>query len=1268
MATYSVLASTSTNSLVTSSSGLAIDSLGNVYCSNYDTNQILKINSVGDVSTFASDSKIQGPLSLLFDASGTTLYCVCINNNSIVKIDTLGTVRSFASGLNSPTGLAFDNVGNLYSTNRINSTIDIIDADGSANPFASGLNTPAGIIFHPDGFLVVANYSNRILSKVTTSGDVTTYFNGSGLFAPEGLAIDSFGNIYIGNAADSTDANPGYVSIINDSIIDSSGVSINYIPSYPGFSPQCVLVSNQPSTLNNLYFTSYRDTQTISTVYVSHMNSYSQFNDVSSNVLTNVSGMTFDLSGNYLYMINNNNSIVKFDTAGNLSTFVSTIASGCQGQYLIFDKNGYLYCSDYVNNKIYQINPSGTVSTYADNNNLSSDASLSGPTGLVFDSSGILYCSNFNTDANNIVQIDGSGVITPFASGLDGPEALVFDSNGMLYCANYSGNTISQIDVSTKGVTEFASGLNNPTGLVFDDYGNLYCTNFGLSTMSIVQIDASGVVTQFTTPSSVSINYARDITIKNNILYFNGYNPGIVYVANNAINAANNFNTLIDISLNKVLGLTYDTSGNIYCSNTFLNSTSGTGSITVYDSLGNYKYTMQQYSGQSSVLNSPHGLAFDASGYLYCANAGGNDILRITIYGDNSYNVISYISINPNYNYPTDVAIFNNYLYVVGFNGNGSYVIQIELTSSPSIINDDIDPSYGLLDTPLGVACDASGNVYVSNPGLRNYGSVSVTNTIGKFDASLNPITYYSYPLLNTPQGLAFNQAGNLMIANTKGYNILQLDTNTGDFSLFADVGYVSSVLAVDKSNYLYVANTTYPNGTVYKTIEPILSFTALINDISLNGVLGITYDTSGNIYCSNSYTNTITVYNSSGSLINTISVDSQGTNPHGLVFDNSGYLYCALSNANLILKIDTNDISVNTFINLTNLGYSYPTDVAIFNNYLYVVGFTNTTSYILKFNLATPSTIDASYSTNDSSYDLSTPLGVVCDASGNVYTSNIGLYTNLSINTIGKFDASLNPLTYYSSPLLNTPHGLAFNQAGNLMIANAKGFNILQLDTNRSNFSVLADVGYLSSVLAVNESNYLYIADYRQNYGVIYTTDEPVCFNHDTKILCLNYLFEEEYIPIQDLKKGDFVKTYLHGYRKIEYMYQSFMGNNPNKWNHCMYKMEKTEENGLLEDLILTGGHSIMVDSISEVEQERYNKLGLSNFAKENKVDEKYLLLASVSEQFIPLTDTNIYTIYHFCLENNGDDTTRYGVWANGILTETPSKQYLVQRDIWHD
>jgi hypothetical protein len=183
-------------------------------------------------------------------------------------------------------------------------------------------------------------------------------------------------------------------------------------------------------------------------------------------------------------------------------------------------------------------------------------------------------------------------------------------------------------------------------------------------------------------------------------------------------------------------------------------------------------------------------------------------------------------------------------------------------------------------------------------------------------------------------------------------------------------------------------------------------------------------------------------------------------------------------------------------------------------------------------------------------------------------------------------------------------------------------------------------------------------IADYPSNFTIVSISD-PSCFNEGTKILCLNKNLEEEYIPIENLRKGDLVKSYKHGYRKIDLIGKNIMINNPNRVNECMYKMVKTDTNGLIEDLIVTGMHSILVDNLGE-------------YAEENKkilkcvpmIDGKYLLSAAVSKDFVKLTNRDSYTYYHFILENNGSINERFGVWANGILTETPSKREFTKHN----
>lgn len=169
---------------------------------------------------------------------------------------------------------------------------------------------------------------------------------------------------------------------------------------------------------------------------------------------------------------------------------------------------------------------------------------------------------------------------------------------------------------------------------------------------------------------------------------------------------------------------------------------------------------------------------------------------------------------------------------------------------------------------------------------------------------------------------------------------------------------------------------------------------------------------------------------------------------------------------------------------------------------------------------------------------------------------------------------------------------------------------------------------------------------------GINQSTITAACFSEDTNILCLNLDSKEEYIPVKNLKKGDLVKTYLHGYRKINIMCKGILKNNISKFRDCMYKMKKTDENGLIEDLIITGGHSIMVDELTKEEHDITARIW-----KLDQVDNKYLLMAGISDKFEQIQGDKIFKYYHFSLENDGNPDNRYGVFANGVLVETPSE-----------
>ena len=82
-------------------------------------------------------------------------------------------------------------------------------------------------------------------------------------------------------------------------------------------------------------------------------------------------------------------------------------------------------------------------------------------------------------------------------------------------------------------------------------------------------------------------------------------------------------------------------------------------------------------------------------------------------------------------------------------------------------------------------------------------------------------------------------------------------------------------------------------------------------------------------------------------------------------------------------------------------------------------------------------------------------------------------------------------------------------------------------------------------------------------------------CFKEDTKILT-----DKGYIPIQDLRKGDLVKTLLHDYKPIDMIGKRDIYHPANKMRikDQLYKCSQTEYPEIFEPLIITGGHCILV------------------------------------------------------------------------------------------
>jgi sugar lactone lactonase YvrE len=140
----------------TSLTGIAVDSSGNVYVADGDKHKIRKITSTGEVTTFAGsgvDASIDGigtaasfnyPSGLAIDSIGD-VYVADTGNNKIRKITPTGVVSTLAgSGVqglvdgigtsarfNLPKGVVVDSAGNLYVADPYNNKIRKITIIGN---------------------------------------------------------------------------------------------------------------------------------------------------------------------------------------------------------------------------------------------------------------------------------------------------------------------------------------------------------------------------------------------------------------------------------------------------------------------------------------------------------------------------------------------------------------------------------------------------------------------------------------------------------------------------------------------------------------------------------------------------------------------------------------------------------------------------------------------------------------------------------------------------------------------------------------------------------------------------------------------------------------------------------------------------------------------------------------------------------------------------------------------------------------------------------
>lgn len=296
--------------------------------------------------------------------------------------------------------------------------------------------------------------------------------------------------------------------------------------------------------------------------------------------------------------------------------------------------------------------------------------------------------------------------------------------------------------------------------------------------------------------------------------------------------------TTANATFNAPNGIATDTVGNIYVAdqgNYVIRKITPEGIVTTFaGTVG--KVGADNGVGALASFHTPSGIATDAEGNVYVADQGNHLIRKITPTGS-----VSTLAGRPG---------------VAGAEDGVATVATFYL--------------------PVGVAADANGNVYVADSANALIRKVSpaggVTTLAGQQDGAGSVNRNQDVVTLGSPIGVALDDIGNVYVSDPSSHSILRI-TQMGDISTFAGSGTAGSTdgkgiaasfdapagIAFDASGNMYVAD--FSNSVIRKitpagdvtTLAGVAKSTGPTDGVGANArfvnPIGMAVDAAGNVY-----------------------------------------------------------------------------------------------------------------------------------------------------------------------------------------------------------------------------------------------------------------------------------------------------------------------------------------------------------------------------------------------------------------------------------